>query len=126
MATANLDPLRVNPILLREAARSLLLIVIITIALWSPGKIVYHPENTNKVRSELLSSRINPNIDPWWKLATLPQIGEDRAKRIVKYRQAQKEVTVFKSAADLAKIRGLGPHTVARVAPFLCFETAEE
>ena len=72
---------------------------------------------------------INPNLAPWWELAALPRIGENTARRVVSFREAAKPSApdgpgepVFRRAADLTAVRGIGPRTVARVARYLRFE----
>jgi DNA uptake protein ComE-like DNA-binding protein len=53
-------------------------------------------------------------------LAALPGIGPTKAKRIVRYRQGQPDpARAFERPSDLARIHGIGPKTVRRVAPFL-------
>ncbi len=75
--------------------------------------------------SAILSS-VNVNHAPWWELAMLPRIGEGKAKAIVAFREAQTNrydggasSPVFQSSADLRRIKGIGPKTVARLAPHI-------
>ncbi|MFQ5414317.1 MAG: ComEA family DNA-binding protein [Phycisphaerae bacterium] len=69
---------------------------------------------------------IDPNTAPWWELAALPDIGPTIAHRMVSYRKAAASardggVPVFVTPSDLARVRGIGPKTVERIAPFLAF-----
>ena len=74
-----------------------------------------------------LKSRLDPNTAPWWELTQLSGIGETRARAIVEYRgqtRAQNgdaDAVVFRYADDLRAVKGIGPKTVARIAPHLVF-----
>ncbi|MCK4659353.1 MAG: helix-hairpin-helix domain-containing protein [Phycisphaerae bacterium] len=71
--------------------------------------------------------QLDPNTAPWWELTSLPGIGETRAKAIVSYRAQTRretdnpEMVVFRHAHDLQVIKGIGPKTTARIAPYLRF-----
>ena len=72
---------------------------------------------------------VDPNRVPWWELTVLPGIGETRARAIVNFRESggrgpddRGSGPVFRYAADLAQVRGIGPKTVARLAPHLRFD----
>ncbi len=74
-------------------------------------------------------STIDPNRAPWYEFTVLPRIGESLARRITEYRMEASGRTdgdarrpVFQSAADLDEVRGIGPKTVLRIAPFLRFD----
>ena len=70
---------------------------------------------------------IDPNTASWWELTVLPRIGESTARRIVEYREARPPADTeaasgaFQRAADLERVRGIGPKTVQRIAPYLRF-----
>ena len=73
-----------------------------------------------------VGGRIDPNVAPWWELSHLPGIGEIKAKGIVEYRERVRaggvgpdHTTTFRTPSDLAKVKGIGARTVARLAPFL-------
>jgi len=87
--------------------------------------------------------RIDPNTAEWWELAALPGIGEVLAGRIVEHREQHRPEDaaarpvgvdqiagsatsaaverVFRSVADLERVKGIGPKTAARLAPYLMF-----
>ena len=93
-----------------------------TIALLSPSPAAPGEVPPASIRS------MDPNLAPWWELTVLPRIGETSARRIVSFRRAAAPADpdglsppVFRGAADLTQVRGIGPKTVARVAPYLHF-----
>jgi DNA uptake protein ComE-like DNA-binding protein len=79
---------------------------------------------------------IDPNTAAWWELTVVPGIGEVTAKRIVEFREKSRQesparpyssagsVKVFGCAADLQRVKGIGPKTAARVEPHLAFGPA--
>ena len=71
-------------------------------------------------------STVDVNHAPWWELAMLPRIGEGKAKAIVAFHESHTNrrddgasPQVFQSPADLRRIKGIGPKTVARLAPHI-------
>ncbi|HOX26266.1 MAG TPA: helix-hairpin-helix domain-containing protein [Candidatus Krumholzibacteria bacterium] len=64
------------------------------------------------------SGRLNPNTCPVDSLVLLPGIGPALAARIA---AARAEGVHFACARDLQAIRGIGPRTVERLAPYLIF-----
>lgn len=71
---------------------------------------------------------INPNTAPWWELTILPRIGESTARKIIRYRESVRrispdgdEIVAFGCAADLARVRGIGPKTLLRIGHYLDF-----
>ena len=66
---------------------------------------------------------VDPNTAPWWELTAVPRIGPATAMKIVDARRrlADGGHPVFKSAGDLDVVRGIGPVTVQRIAPYLRF-----
>jgi predicted DNA-binding helix-hairpin-helix protein len=78
-----------------------------------------------------MPSTVDPNTAPWWELTVLPQIGEVTAKKIVAYRVAaassrSEASPIFRRAADLEQVPGIGPKTARRIAPYLRFPAAGE
>lgn len=63
-----------------------------------------------------ISIRIDINQADWPELALLPQIGEALAKRIVEDRQRRGP---FTAPQDLARVKGIGPKTLADLLPYL-------
>lgn len=71
------------------------------------------------------AERINPNTAPVGSLVRLPGIGTARAMDIIHYRQtSEAEGPVFQMLADMENIKGIGPKTAEKMAPYLIFETA--
>lgn len=89
------------------------------------------PDVLDGARSAAVSptvDRVDPNVAPWWELTILPRIGEQTARQIVRYRRSVTESSndsndarAFRHAADLERIRGIGPRTVQRMARYLRF-----
>lgn len=80
--------------------------------------------HTGRTEKIVLDSRVNPNTDSVVSLMRLPGIGPSRAGAIVEYRiqySAEGKIT-FETATDLEKIKGIGPKTVEKIKPWLCFE----
>ena len=61
---------------------------------------------------------LDPNRADAATLETLPGIGPVRAAAIVDERRRRP----FARVGDLARVRGIGPHTLARIAPWLALE----
>lgn len=72
--------------------------------------------NTSSPRSYAFIVEVN-SAD-WPELTCLPGIGEILAKRIVMTRQ---EMGSFSRSEDLRTVKGIGPKTVRKIAPFLRF-----
>lgn len=60
--------------------------------------------------------RIDINSAEWPELTLLPDISETMARRIVEHRQLNGE---FDSLASVQDVKGIGPRTFARIAPYL-------
>jgi competence ComEA-like helix-hairpin-helix protein len=69
-----------------------------------------------------VASRINPNTASIGSLMRLPGIGPVRAGDIVEYRSNCGLGKAFDSADDLQVIKGIGPKTVEKMEPLLCFD----
>lgn len=68
-------------------------------------------------------ARLNPNTASAKELELLPGIGPKRAAAIVKHRE---EHGPFRSAQDLAAIKGLSPALAERLAPLLSFGSSPQ
>ena len=75
---------------------------------------------------------VNPNIAPWWELTVLPRIGPHTAREIVRYRESKgkssesgRHIVAFRRAADLARVRGIGPKTLQRIGRYLSFDDVD-
>jgi len=70
---------------------------------------------------------IDPNEAPWWEFTALPRIGETLARKLTAFRQQanlqDESQPAFSSPTDLQRVRGIGPKTVRRLAPFLRFQS---
>lgn len=68
------------------------------------------------------ANKVDPNEASESALACLPGVGEVRARDIVAYRRAWRGAgPAFQSPSDLARVKGMGEKTVARISPFLVF-----
>lgn len=91
--------------------------------------IVWHQASSVGRQEPLVESAvIDANQAPWWDLTALPRVGISIAREIIRYRKAATAVTTsdipppaFTCAADLTRVRGIGPKTVRRISPFLVF-----
>lgn len=70
-----------------------------------------------------VQSEIDPNLAPWFELTILPGIGEAKARRIVAHRvgASPSDSPVFREAADLDQVEGIGPITLRRISRELRF-----
>jgi DNA uptake protein ComE-like DNA-binding protein len=69
---------------------------------------------------------VDVNRAPWWELTAVRHIGEITAREIVARRESAvhepgRAERPFQSPADLDAVRGIGPKTIERIAPFLRF-----
>jgi hypothetical protein len=72
-----------------------------------------------------MADRIDPNTATWQAWATLPNIGERRAREIVDYREQFVRThggrAAFQRPEDLLPIRGIGVATLDNLKPYLLF-----
>jgi len=92
---------------MRSQVRQLLTVLALTGALLTPGPSVVLAEDDGR--------RIDINSASVAELATLPGIGEAKAKAIVEYRAADP----FKTVEDLKKVKGIGEKTLEALRPDL-------
>jgi len=108
-----------------------LMVLVCGIGAWRLPAILDQPHSSVLIAG----SRIDPNSAPWYELASLPQLGRVLAKRIVTYRESMQPGSseldgislpanrrVFDSPVALLHIHGIGPQTVAKIAPYLRFD----
>jgi len=76
-------------------------------------------------RAGRLATRIDPNTADWAAWATLPLIGEKRAKEIVAFRESWRgehpDEVPFAKLEDLMRVKGIGKATIATLEPYLIF-----
>ncbi|GJM26633.1 MAG: hypothetical protein DHS20C16_30480 [Phycisphaerae bacterium] len=97
----------------------------IWLAIASARTPIERTTDANNIANEVSGLRLNPNTATWSDLALLPRIGQVTARRIVEYRdefRTSDDTPAFKNASDLEQVRGIGPITVAKIAPHLKFD----
>jgi competence ComEA-like helix-hairpin-helix protein len=75
-------------------------------------------------RPETARLRLNPNVATRDELMLLPGIGPKLAENIVEYRRYAPAAPAFATAEDLDDVARIGPLTVERLRPYLCFPPA--
>ena len=68
-----------------------------------------------------LADRLDPNTASVAELGVLPGLGPSKAGAIVAYRESVGAPPAFRTAADLSRVRGIGPAMVAKLTPYLEF-----
>jgi competence ComEA-like helix-hairpin-helix protein len=71
-----------------------------------------------------LNAAINPNEATLGSLMRLPGVGRSRAQEIIRYRtafEAENGLRAFECPADLMEVKGIGPKTAEKMAPWLEF-----
>ena len=79
------------------------------------------PPPAAAARAGEVRDTLDPNIAPAAQLAELPGIGPSKAEAIVAWRESAGATPAFRRPEDLARVRGIGPATVGKIAPFLHF-----
>lgn len=74
------------------------------------------PIEIDRMPQHRLDYQIDPNRANWVEWVQLPGIGEVLAKRIVEDREQNGP---FRSIDELERVRGIGPKTIAGIAPYL-------
>ena len=107
----------------RQTQAAAFVMAAILCCLFSMFLAVSHFAETNSTCNVILDGKINPNKACPASLVRLPNIGPKRAEAIIEYRKNVDPTTpVFQQSADLEKIKGIGPKTVEKIGPWLCFE----
>ena len=79
------------------------------------------------LRAAELQGKLDPNTAGWEALAEIPNLGENRAKQIVAYREefyrTRPGKVPFQNSDDLLKVKGMGVSTVELIVPHLMFPT---
>jgi competence protein ComEA len=86
---------------------------------WFDQSVVVNPQ-----RASAAMEKIDPNSASLASLCRLPGVGPGRAKAILDFRatratRAARGERPFRTAADLANVRGIGARTIERFAPYL-------
>jgi DNA uptake protein ComE-like DNA-binding protein len=68
--------------------------------------------------------RLDPNSATAGELMLLPGIGPRLSERIIEFRETAVPRPAFQKLADLQRVRGIGPATAERLAPWLRFAGA--
>ncbi len=95
-------------------------------AIWLTQTPEYGPGYDGAIHAGTLTNKININTDPWWRVTALPNIGMVKAKRIIAFRERSEKPQPFAEASDLQQIHGIGPKTVAEIAPLLSFDMDDQ
>jgi hypothetical protein len=101
-----------------------LLVVFWGVVVWGAVACGFKPDRMLiNSRFAEVESRIDPNEAPWFELTILPGIGEGKARGIVAHRMRRlpEETSVFREAADLDQVPGIGPVTIRRISRELRF-----
>jgi competence ComEA-like helix-hairpin-helix protein len=91
---------------------------------WGVQFVGVQPGSASEAPSRVQTG-VNPNDATWYELAQLPGLGESAGRAIVAFREERRQTTsqpVFKSAADLEPVPGIGPRTIERIAAHLRFD----
>lgn len=130
--TASLDviPLAISETTLRQqctVGTSVVLLFALTFASFARySRPADTPDGRTNEQDAAALHGVDPNTSTWYELAQIPGIGPALANRVVAYReQVRREhreaPLVFRQAADLLSVHGLGPKKVARLGRLLRF-----
>ncbi|HEY4330466.1 MAG TPA: helix-hairpin-helix domain-containing protein [Phycisphaerae bacterium] len=102
-----------------------LLIAVLTIQFIRRPARVDDPVTILRGQSVALPQKIDPNTASLQELSRIPHIGEILGQKIIDYREARKAMAaggvVFRQAADLDAVPGIGKKLIEQLSPFLQF-----
>jgi hypothetical protein len=103
----------------RAAAGAALLLLALAAAAW----LLSPPRDLRPVALDAATHRIDPNRASRAELMALPGVGPVLADSIIAYRASSARQPAYCSADDLDAVPRIGPKTVARLRPFLKFDS---
>ena len=117
-----LSPAKPKPFSTIQVAALVLLALLAAVALFftkNRDLDASHLELSQNEEDGAYTLKIDPNSATWQELALLPNIGEQRARAIVAFRE---ENGLFEDAASLKAVDGIGDKTIEQMMSFLHFE----
>jgi hypothetical protein len=92
---------------------------------WHQTHLIPDPEPPTAARASELITKLNPNTAPWEQLAILPNLSEERAKKIIAYRTRYEHdhpnQPTFTKPEDLLRIPGIGVAMLETLEPYFVF-----
>ena len=117
------DPTNVLPYSSRAAPRAWLGVTVILAGVYAAGAYPFCFRPTAEtLEPGVACLQLDPNYASVDELKLLPGIGPGLSGRIVSYREQSESSPAFRSAEDLAEVRGFGPTRIANLRPHLCFD----
>ena len=122
---------RLRPLLRRADQLAVALVIAFSLLLITISLIYRHRRHDGIIEIDRSPPRqvqflVDINRADWPELTLLPGIGPTLARRIIESRE---RAGAFRNTDDLQRVPGIGPKTVARIAPYLMpvqdAETAE-
>lgn len=115
------DGARLGPLLRRADQLAVALVITISLLLITLSLIYRHQRHDGIIEIDRSPPRnvqflVDINRADWPELTLLPGVGPTLAQRIVESREQE---GAFRNADDLRRVAGIGPKTVARIAPYL-------
>ncbi len=101
----------------------LLIVAAVAVGVSASGRLWFGDSvPVDESRATAAREYVDPNTAPASSLERLPAIGPTRANAIVQYRQTfcqTNTAPAFRTARDVQNVKGLGPGTVQKIAPYL-------
>ncbi len=116
------ESVRCNPLWLRRADQATIAVLVLAALVAMAAYVGAHALRRGRLieidRAPPLAAdfQVDLNAADWPELAQLPEIGETLARRIV---ASRKRDGPFRRHDDLRRVRGIGPHTLQRIRPYL-------